>query len=39
MNMKKAVYATGWDGDIVVLATAAGTYTITTTGPATLPAC
>lgn len=31
-TMRDAIYATGWDGTIVVTATAAGTYTVTTTG-------
>lgn len=37
-TMRDAIYGTGWDGTIVVTATAAGTYDVTTTGRP-VPSC
>lgn len=37
--MRDALYATGWDGTIVVRATATGTYRVTTEGGAVIESC
>jgi len=37
--LRDALYGTGWDGTVVVRATATGTYRVTTDGGATLASC